>query len=244
MPRKYNKYLYDLIRAYVKDFYNESSNKMVMPKNVRVANIEIKGVSKQLLFDIIDLCINSDFLSDASRFYLIKCGYSSMQECLNREFVPDSFNNINKFNSKVTYDKNRLNKLICEYDEFDSILKYCDDINICSEEIKELYQTVRDRLNKIWAKEYHHKAFDDKLNIKISKDFYNNTLDDKSWHRLKSELKLYSVERAKAFSEGKIISDIDYSELIGYYNFLTGEKNLREIDKVRLMELKNTLGIK
>ena len=243
MPKQYNKYLYDLIRTYIKDFYNESSNRMIMPKHVSVANIEIEGLAKTLLFDTIDLMLNSNFISDASRFYLKKCTYGSMQECLNREIVPESFNTINKFNSKVTYDKSKINKSICDYDTFDTLLKYCNNLDDCTDEIKEQYNIVRDNLNRLISKEYHNKLYDNGLVIRVNKNLYNETLSDEEWKALKSELHRYSVERTRKFCNGEMIGNVDCSKLIGYYNFLTTERNLREVDKIRLKELKSTLNI-
>ena len=44
-------------------------------------------------------------------------------------------------------------------------------------------------------------------------------------------------------TNGEMIGNVDCSKLIGYYNFLTTERNLREVDKIRLKELKSTLNI-
>ena len=95
-----------------------------------------------------------------------------------------------------------------------------------------------DKLMRLYMKD---KEYNQAMVIKLDKNNIHRELDEFNWVRLKTLIETYSKIRIKSIESGE--DDTVNSDMIGYYNYLISSNRLNKVDKMRLYELRQLLGL-
>jgi hypothetical protein len=215
-------------KRYISNFY-VNDKWLEEPIPILYAGKAVDNSVMVALSKFYSLLLDSSMLNDCTKLYL-KSNMKGVKDTIdkyNAEHMEVDWINLNTAQSKVQYDKKKLDKYFEKNILFD-LITY-------PEENIEKFETTVDTLLRVYMNDNEYNRA---MVIKLSKDNIVRNISEDNWDTLIQLLGVYSKKRIV-----KIENDINSSDMVGYYNYLISSKGLNERDTARLGEIREVLGL-
>lgn len=216
-------------KRYIKDFY--VNEEWVDKPVLNYGNKEVSKESIEFLRELFIFFIESSFLSNESKIY-IKSRASSVRQAIEEyNLILDDEDkiNINTAQSKIQYDKRKINRSL-EDNMILNAMIYPD----------KFIRAYREDLMVLYPKYMKVKEYRDSTVLRLDQNVVVNDISDKDYNDLLKVLSIYSKETISKVEKGEQLLNND---MIGYFNYITNAPLLDDIGKVRLNEVREILGL-
>jgi hypothetical protein len=215
-------------KKYINNFYS-SGSWLKEPIPIQYGGKPVSNYTMLIMEKYYRLLLESTMLNDCTRLYLTSNmkGVKDAVEKYNQEHLEIDWINLNTAQSKVQYDKKKLDKYF-EKDILLSIITY-------PEKFGEKFETTIDTLARVYMND---NEYNQSMVIRFPKEMINKEITDDEWSKL---IKL--VETYSKLTIRNIESDESYDNIVGYFNYIISCSVLSEQDTERLKKIREVLGL-